>query len=197
MSDPDQPTEPTTPASPTPEPATPEPQTDEPQTTEPQTDEPAPAAPAAAAPVAAAPGAAAPAPGWPAPPPGPARERPSRQTLLITVAVLAAITLILLITTAFALGRRGYPDGFGRGRMIGRMPGGCVQERSFTRTSQASTAASPSPASVIPVPPSGAPRFPGSFPGAFPGGRFPGGCGTMHPGGWPGTWQGGYPGSTG
>jgi NADH-quinone oxidoreductase subunit H len=37
------------------------------------------------------------------------------------VAVLAAITLILLITTAFALGRRGYTDGFRHGRVIGRM----------------------------------------------------------------------------
>src|ERR1700675_4842785 len=124
MSDPEEPTEPATHASPTPESAP----------SEPQIDAPAPATPEAVAPVTAAPGATAPAPGWPAPPPGPARERPSRQTLLITVAVLAASTLILLITTAFALGRRGYTDGFRHGRVIGRMPGGCVQERSFTQT---------------------------------------------------------------
>ena len=105
------------------EPASPGPLTYEPATPESQVERTEPTAPDWAAPVAAAPGATATAPGWPAPPPGPARERPSRRTLLIMVAVLSAIVLILLLSTAFALGRRSAGR-FDRGPMMGRMHGG-------------------------------------------------------------------------
>ena len=180
MSDQDEPKEP---ESHIPEPVAPEPVAPQPAATEPQTTEPAPAPPVAAAPAAVAPGATAAAPGWPAPPPGPVRERPSRRTLLITMAVMAGVILFLLLTTAFALGRHGHADRFGRGPMMGRVPGGCIQGRSFPQTTQAAATVTPTTVPGIPVPPSGAPRFPFGGGGSY--GHFRGGCG-MFPGGWSG-----------